>query len=95
MKKVLNLLLVLGLCIGLTGCGGSSKTPEETLEAIKTYTDKIFIDTGNSNDYRDLDGYCYNHQGIKKTCDRIKGDINDFYSLKIMNDEKYINVHVD
>lgn len=96
MKKALNLLVVLGLCFGLTGCGGSSKTPEETLEAIKTYTDKIFIDTGNSNDdYRDLDGYCYNHQGIKKTCDRIKGDINDFYSLKIMNDEKYIDVHVD
>lgn len=97
MKKILSLLLILGLCVGLVGCGGgSSKTPEETLEAIKTYTDKIFIDTGNSNDdYRDLDGYCYNHQGIKKTCDRIKGDINDFYSLKIMNDEKYIDVHVD
>ena len=32
MKKVLSLLLVLGLCFGLAGCGGGTKPDDMTDE---------------------------------------------------------------
>ena len=47
MKKILSLLLILGLCVGLVGCGGgSSKTPEETYKTLKNkgYTFEITED---------------------------------------------------
>lgn len=96
MKKVLSLMLVLGLFIGLAGCGGgSSKTPEETLEEIQKYTDKILVDDFNwYDDYRDVEGNCYNHDGIKKTCGRIQGEIKDYYLLKIMKDEESIDLSI-
>lgn len=96
MKKILSLLLILGLCVGLVGCGGgSSKTPEETLEAIKTYTNKILVDDLNwYDDYRDVEGNCYNHDGIKKTCGRIKGEIKDYYILKIMKENESLDMSI-
>ena len=30
MKKILSLFLVLGLCFGLTGCGGNDNSKKET-----------------------------------------------------------------
>ncbi|WP_455683628.1 hypothetical protein [Thomasclavelia sp.] len=36
MKKLLSVLLVFGLCLGLTGCGGSSKPDDMTDESYDT-----------------------------------------------------------
>ena len=35
MKKLMSLLLVLGMCLGLTGCGGDSDTKQNSQHLIE------------------------------------------------------------
>ena len=94
MNRFISIIICAFVMFGTTGCGGNSKSPEDTLKTIYEYTDKTLIEAGGLyDDYWDLMGNCYNHNGIQKTCDRIKGEIGDSFTLKIMKDDDvYIDV---
>ena len=76
MKKVLSLLLVLGLCFGLAGCGGSSK-PDDM--ADKYLDDKIDKDEAADSIRSTMDGFEGDGVGDIKVRERAKQITSSLY----------------
>lgn len=71
MKKVLSLLLVLGLCFGLAGCGGSSKPDDMTDESYNAAKEVLEIADKYLDDKIDKDEAA---DSIRSTMDGFEGD---------------------
>ena len=82
MKKVLSLLLVLGLCFGLAGCGGSSKPDDmtdESYNAAKEVLDKIDKDEAADSIRSTMDGFEGDGVGDIKVRERAKQITSSLY----------------
>lgn len=71
MKKVLSFLLVLGLCLGLTGCGGSSKPDDMTNESYDTGVKVLEVADKYLDDKIDKDEAA---DSIRSVMDGFEGD---------------------
>lgn len=89
MKKILSLLLILGVCFGLTGCGDSQTDNNDSIEKEKTVTYESILEDYTKKITEATPGIV---EEFKNEAQDKKSDINALAELSNLKTEKLAEI---